>query len=374
MKIVLIKSHLKDAVERVVGATGNNQNLPILKNIFMQADEKGIVLAATNLEIAIRATVPGKVLEPGTLTVPASTLLQIVSNLTSERINLEVKNNILEVKTDVYQATLQGVPGDEFPIIPTVKEERGTLRIKGVLLREALEQVIIAAQISELRPELGSILFLFTLDSLKLVATDSFRLAEKTIVKTQFQTTYADSFRLLVPLKTTQELLRALNDEEEVLMKDDGNQVTFETPSVLVVSRLIDGNFPDYAAVLPKEFGAQIILDGPEFAGAVKLASVFGTKVSEVKIKVMEGNKSIQITSAEAGVGENASILPAKVEGAKATEREVSFNWRYLMDGIKAVHGKDLFLGINQEEGRAALMRTPNDASYLYIVMPILKA
>lgn len=371
MNIVLIKGHLKDAVAAVVGVTTENQNLPILKNILIQAKEGVITLSGTNLEIAIRATVPGKVIEEGAVTVPASTLLQIITNLTSERISLEVKNNVMEVKTDGYDATIQGISAEEFPLIPTIKSERGRLTIKAILLKEALSQVVISAQTSELRPELSSVLFLFALESLKLVATDSFRLAEKTIVKTQFSATYAEAFKILVPLKTAQELLRVLKDEEDVIFKDDGNQIVFETPTIFLVSRLIEGNFPDYGAVLPKEFATQIILDAQEFMSMVKLSGVFGTRVSEVKIKVLENKKGIQISSAEQGLGENTSVLSAKVEG---DVREVSFNWRYLLDGVKAIKHKELFLGINKEEGRATLLRAPNEASYFYIVMPILKA
>jgi DNA polymerase III subunit beta len=370
MKLALIKGHLKDAVAAVVGATTENQNLPILKNILIEAVGGAVTLTATNLEIAIRATLPGKVMEEGSVTVPATTLLQMVNNLTSERIGIDVKDNVLSVTTDAYSATIQGVSPEDFPIIPSIKEERGNLKIKGILIKDALSQVVVASQPSELRPELASILFFFALESLKLVATDSFRLAEKTIVKTQFSTTYKESFKLLLPLKTAQELIRLLSDDEDVTFRDDGSQIIFETPTRFLVSRLIDGNFPDYGAIVPKDFSTRIVLETAEFASAIKLASVFGSRVSELKIEALENKKSVQVSSAEQGLGENTSVLAAKIDG---DAKSASFNWRYLQDGVKAVHGKDLFIGLNQEESRAALLRAPNDASYFYIVMPIMK-
>jgi DNA polymerase-3 subunit beta len=371
MKLAVIKGHLKDAVTAVVGATSDNQNLPILKNILIEAINGAISLTATNLEIAIRVSVPGKVMEDGAITVPASTFLQIVTNLGSERIGMETKGGVLEIKTDAYEATVQGVSAEEYPLIPTVKEERGQLRIKGILLKDAVAQVVIAAQPSELRPELGSILFNFTLDSLKLAATDSFRLAEKTFGKTQFSANYKEAFKMLIPLKTSQELLRVLHDEEEVLIRDDGNQVSFETPTTFIVSRLIEGNFPDYSVIIPKDFGAEILTDAQEFVSAIKLAAVFGQKITEVKIKIQDNKKSIQISSAEQGLGENTSVLSAKIEG---DPKDISFNWRYLQDGVKATKTKEIFLGLNKEDGRAALIRAPHETSYFYIVMPILKA
>lgn len=370
MKLVLLKGHLKDALASVAGISTENQNLPILKNVLISADNGTITVCSTNLEIAISYFVPGKIIEPGKITVPASTFLQIISNLTSERVNIEEKNGVLEVKTDNYEATLQGISAEEFPIIPTIKEEKGSLSIKGILLKEALSQVSPSAQISDLRPELGSLLFSFGIDTLKLAATDSFRLAEKTFTKTQMAVAYKDDFKLLVPLKTAQELLKILNDDEDVVLKDDGSQILIETPRFSMISRLIDGKFPDYEAIIPKDFSAKIILDSSEFVSALKLSAVFGSKISEVRIKILDNKKGVQIYSQEQGLGENSSTLSAKAEGNIS---EISFNWRYLLDGLRALKGKEVWIGLN-EDNKPALLKVPNDSSYFYIVMPIMRA
>lgn len=371
MKLVVMRGHLKNAAAAVVGATGENQGLPILKNILIEAKDGKIFLVATNLEIATRACVPGKVIEGGAIAAPGATFLQIAASIGSERVGIEAKNNVLEIKTDTYQATLQGMAAEEFPIIPTIKKERGSITMKSATLKDAVAQVMIAAQPSDARPELASVLIHFATDNITFVATDSFRLAEKTLKSTQFQSTYGEAARMLIPLKTAHELVRVLGEDGDATIRDDGNQIIFETPTTTIVSRLIDGNFPDYGAVMPKEFGAQFALDGQEFASAVKQSAVFGARASEVKIKVADNKKSITISSVEQGLGENTSLVSARVDGEP---RETSFNWRYLLDGVKAVRGKEIFMGLNREEGRAALLKAPGDASYVYVVMPIFKA
>jgi DNA polymerase-3 subunit beta len=370
MKLVVIRSHLREALGAIIGATIENSTLPILKNICIDAKEGKIVLSATNLEIAFEYSLLGKVLEPGKTTIPATMLANILGNLESERINLETKQTNLEITTDNYQATLQCASPDEFPLIPKIKTPTGTITIKGALLKDAVSKVLFCAQASELRPELGSVLVSFSIDSLKLVATDSFRLAEKTVGSDEFSTTHKDEFKILVPLKTAQELYRTIRTEEEVIISHDESQIAFETPTLLLVSRLIDGKFPDYEAIFPKKFTTELSLEKGEFLSAVKLAGSLGVRSGEVKLKTLENKKSVLFSSVEQGVGENSYALPARMQGDL---KEISFNWKYLWEGAKALDGDEVYIGL-VEENKAALIKSPGDASYFYILMPILKA
>lgn len=370
MKLVVIKSHLKEALSSVIGATTENANLPILKNICIDAKENKVLLSATNLEIALEYSLLGKVLEPGKTTVPAGMLMNILQNLESERINLETKQTNLEITTDNYHATLQCVSSDEFPLIPKIKNPYGVTTIKAISLKDALSKVLFCAQVSELRPELGSILFSYSIDSLKFVATDSFRLAEKTIGSNEFTTTHKEEFKILVPLKTIQELVRGLRGEEDVVISHDDSQISFETPVLLLTSRLIDGRFPDYEAIIPKKFTTELSVEKAEFTSAVKLAGSLGVRSGEVKLATHENKKSIVLSSVEQGVGENTYALPAKLQG---DSKEISFNWKYLLEGVKAVDGDEVYVGL-VEDNKAALIKSPTTASYFYILMPILKA
>ncbi len=370
MKFVSIRSNIKDAIGAVQRATGENVNLPILKNVIIDAKDGGISIAATNLEFAITAIISGKIIESGRITVPAGLMVNLVGSLQSDRLNFESRGDNLEIKTDNYSATLQGLPADDFPITPKIADRGHYLEIKGVFLKEAIQQAAIASQFSDLRPELNSVLFDFSLEVLKLVSTDGFRLAEKTLAANLFTAKKLDPFRVLVPLRTTQELLRIVNNDDTVTLCHDANQILFKTENIELISRLSEGSFPDYTAIIPSSFATEITVNREEFLNAVKLAGVFGQKNNELKIVVHPNKKAIEVVSADQAFGENNYLLPAKIKG-DATE--VLFNIHYLSDAVRSVAGEEIFMGL-QEETNPALIKSPSDESYLYVLKPILKA
>ena len=370
MRFVAIRSNVREAMSAIEHAAGENTNLPILKNTLITAGGDGIVFTATNLEVAITCHASGKVIENGSVSVPLAPLSGLIANIQSDRLNFSKKGNALEIKTDNYSATLQGLPTEDFPITPKIKNSEEYLEIKGVLFKEALQQVVVASQPSDFRPELNAVLFDFSLDSLKLAATDGFRLAEKIIPQNLFVAGFKEAFRMLVPLKTSQEVLRMVGDGETVRVFRDENQVLVKTERAELISRLSEGAFPDYSQIVPKKFATEAVVSREELANAVKLAGIFGQKNSEVKATVHPGKKAVEISSADQSLGENAYLLPAKIKGEPA---EAFFNWRYLTDPIKAIKTGEVFIGL-QEEANPALLRPVGDSSYFYILKPILKS
>jgi DNA polymerase-3 subunit beta len=370
MKFVAIRSNIKEAVSVVERATSENLNLPILKNVLIEAGPDGILFTTTNLELAITCAVSGKVIENGKVAVPLGLFSNLITNLQSDRLNFGKKGNGLEIKTDNYSATLQGLPAEDFPVTPKIKNTGEYLEIKSALLKEAIQQTTVASQFSDLRPELNAILFDFSLDNLKLVATDGFRLTEKTIAQNFFTAKFQEPFKMLIPLKTGQEALRMSRDDEMVKIFRDENQVSFKTDRAEMISRLTEGSFPDYSQIIPKRFTTEVVVNREEFANAIKLAGVFGQKNSEVKIAVSQNKKTMEINSADQSLGENTYVLPAKVKGETI---EAFFNWRYLTDPVKTMKAEELFIGF-QEETNPALLRSSSDSSYFYILKPILKS
>lgn len=370
MKFIAIRSNIKEAISIIEKAIGENPNLPILKNLLIEAEGSTITFSATNLEIAITHKVAGKVIEAGKVTTPINLLSALIGNIQSDRLNFEKKENDLRVATDNYSAVLRGLPADDFPLTPKIKDQGSYIEIKGMFLKEAIQQVTTASQFSDLRPELNSILFNFSLEEMKLAATDGFRLAEKSIPGNAMSAKKIEPFKILVPLKTSQELSRIITEEEVVRIFKDENQVLFKTEHTELISRLVEGAFPDYSAIVPHEFVAEIVVDRDEFLSAIKLAGVFGQKNSEVKIKVHQNKKAVEISSADQTLGENENILPARVKGDVA---EAFFNWRYLSEPLKSTKAKDIFIGI-QEEANPALIRGATDTSYFYVLKPILKS
>jgi DNA polymerase-3 subunit beta len=370
MNLILIKDKLRDGLSAVSRASDNHQNLPILKNVLIASGDNQIKLSATNLEIAISYKVAGKVIEPGSITVPVETILSLVNNLQSERLSLETKGSVLEIKTDNYQAKIQGMPAEEFPLIPQVQNVEESISLDSGVLRDALSQVSVATQFSELRPELNSVAMMFNLENFVFAATDSFRLAEKTLQSHEFKTTLSRDTFSLIPLKTIQELLKILKDGEECVIRLDQNQILFKTEQFEFISRLLQGSFPDYKKVIPEKYGAEAILKKEELINALRLTGVLSAKISEVKIRFLEGKKALEIFSVEESVGENNYVLPAKIHG-KA--EELSFNWRYLLDGLKAIPREEISFGVN-DDNRPSILKSANDQSYFYILMPILKS
>lgn len=368
MKFIVIRANLKNGVNLVERASGENLNLPVLKNVLIETDENKIKATCTNLEIAASSFISGKVLEKGKFTAPIGLLSGVLNNIQSDRLNIESKGGKLEIKTDNYSASIQGMPADDFPLTPKIKDAEEFLEMKAETLKAALEQVLVAAQFSDLRPELNSILVDFSLDALKLVSTDSFRLAEKTVSSDLHTHNHKEAFRILLPLKTAQELVRVLKDGEILKVYHDENQALFKTEQLELLSRLVEGSFPDYGAIVPKKFAAEITAAREEFIGALKLAGIFGSKSSEVRLKMQEKGKVVEIVSADQALGENNYLLPAKISGKP---REIIFNWRYLMDALKVLKSEEVFLGVNGDDEPAEI-KSPGDNSYFYILKPIV--
>ena len=370
MKVLIMKTNLREGLSLVEKSVSENANLAILKNVLCVADDTGLTLTATNLEVAASCVIAGKVIEPGRVTIPAGVFSALVNNLPSERISLETHDDRLDIESENYQGQLVGLPADDYPLIPAIEKKDEWIEMEGALMKEAFSQVITAAQASDIRPELGSVLFHFSLNTIILVATDVFRLAEKTIQGNQFKHYYKEELRRLIPLKTIQEVLRITKDDERVMIFFDDNQVLFKTKTYEFISRLINGNFPDYGGIIPKEFNAEIVVNRQDFMRAVKLSGVLGGKNNEVCIAMAKAGKTIEVFSSDQVVGENTSIIIGKISGSF---EKVTFNWRYLIDGLKALKNEDVFLGINKDN-KPALLKDTKDSSYFYLLAPLLNS
>jgi len=367
VKIILLKNNLKTGLDAVGRAIGSNLNLPVLGSVLISAKNNKIKLSATNLELAVTKDVFGKVVEEGSMVIPYGILSSTVNNTTSEKVHLEkTKQGNLEFKTDNYTATIQSVDEKEFPILPDVKKGETGMEIDSGALGEALARVVIAGEASDLRPEIGGVLFVGEANELKLVATDSFRLAEARISGSQVKSKSKEPFTATVPIKTAQELTRIIDEEDIINIYFDNNQVLFETENTSLISRLIEGTFPDYTSIIPKEIETKVSVKREELVNALKLASSFVSKTNDVLISVKD-KKILEVYSSDNARGENKYLIPVKVEGP---DTEIVFNWKYLLEGIRAGTSKEILVGLSGSD-KPALIKDPGDESYFYILMPI---
>lgn len=370
MEIIILKNHLKNGLDAIskIGNEGSLATLPILKNFLIETIDNKIKLSATNLELAVAIFIPGKIIENGGITVPFNIFNSIINNLQIERINLENKNNNLIIKTDNYQAKIHGIKKEEFPIIPKINKNQSVIKISATIFKKALSSLICAARISEIKQELSGILFDFQLSFLKLAATDSFRLAEKTITDTQFKSDINQGFKVIIPLKTIQEIIRILKEDDDQLeIYFNQNQIFLKTENLEIISRLINGDFPNYQPIIPENLETEIILEKEQLINSLKLTGVFTDKLNEIKIIIKEGVKNIEVQSSSQSLGENQYLIPTKIKGRPL---EIVFNWKFLLDGIKNLDSENVFIGFNGDN-KPCQIKSPGDISYFYILMPI---
>jgi len=378
MKITLLTKTLKKGLTMVEKIAGRVSTLPILNNVLIEQEQSFIKLSTTDLELGIQWWGLCKAEKDGKITVPAKFFSQLIGSLNDEKIDIEEKNKTLHIESKNFKTQIKGFSADDFPIIPTFLKDL-YIEINGKKLKDGLIDVIDFASLSQVRPEISGVYFSFKDDNLKLVTTDSFRLAEKTLTfsekKEEYRNLFKKEINFILPQKTAKELISILSDTtKSVKIYLSESQVMFETtlqetdhPEVNLVSRLIEGEYPTYQEIIPKESRTKIVLDKEEFSEQIKIASLFGGKINEIKIKAEPEGKEMEILSQDPDIGESRSNLPAKIEGDKV---DVAFNWKFVLDGLNKIKSSEVFFGLQDNKGPAVL-KPVGDPSYLYVVMPI---
>lgn len=360
-----------ESLSYVEKGVGSDSSLPILKNVLIRTDGNKIVVVGTNLELAVTSSFSGKIIENGEITVPFHVFFSIVKNLNAERVSLEVKAQKMLITTDNYEASIQGQDAKEFPIIPSLHTPTQTIKANTHAFIEALQKAVVAAQYSEIRPEISGVLFRVD-EGFICVATDGFRLTEKKVDRSGATVETEDATRAIVPLRTIEEMLRILpsieKQEESVEVLIDPTQILFRTQSLQAVSRLIDGNFPEYEAIIPKSVETEITLSRSELMNALKLTSSFSGRANDVSFITGENKKHIELYSGDASLGEGRYKVSAKTKGGNVPE--LTFNWRYLLDGLRIFNAEEVTIGINAPD-KPVVIRTPEEPLLTYVVMPI---
>ncbi len=371
MKIIILKEKLKKGLNIIEKAISKSLTLPILNNVLISAEKNFLILSTTDLEIGIKCWILSKIDKEGKITVPAKFLSNYISLIVDEKIILETKNETLFINHKKGKAQIKGLTADEFPIIPELKENL-FLEIDSLFFCQGISQVMEIAVFAQNRPEISGIYFSFEKDLIKITATDSSRLAEK---KLFCKNKINKECSLILPQKTAREVVNIFSENKEKLrIKISSNQILFESfiqehnhPQVQVVSRLIEGKYPNYQEIIPSSFMTHIVLNRNEFLNQIKTAILFGGKSNEVKIKVDPKKEEIEIFAQNPDLGENVSIIPCKIKGE---EVETVFNHRFLFDGLSNIKSSEVIFELNGDAG-PALLRPVGDESYLYVVMPI---
>lgn len=354
MRVSCLQEHLSKGLSVVGRAVSHRSTLPVLSNILLQTDRGRLRLSATNLEIGIHCWVGAKVEDEGAITIPARLLTDFVNTLPPERIDLELaeRTKTVNLKCDRYEANIKGTDFSEFPLIPTAEKD-GMVGLEPDRLRQMIDQVAFSAATDESRPTLAGVNATFRNGLFTLAATDGYRLSVR---ETQLGGPVPEPISAIIPARSMMELARIIGqlpapeDQEDTVIQMSvtpaGNQILFHMPSVDLVSQLIEGSFPDYAAIIPTSYSTRTTLDTASFLKAVRVASLFARDGSNiVHLHVALGNTggmtptrgTATLSATSADLGDNVSELDALIEGA---DIEIAFSAKYLAEAL-AVMGTE---------------------------------
>lgn len=366
MKISLLQQDLLTPLQAVSRCSGVRSTLPVLDNILLASDGSKLKLSATNLEIGVIEYVSADVIEPGETTVPAKTLVEVISGLKGSKIELESKQDVLTITSGKFQATINGISSSEFPVIPQGEGEEINFKKSEIL---AVSQILFAAAVDEGRPQLTGILTEKKDDSLNFVATDGFRLAHRIIKLDNKKDQPSSGFKNLIPKKTFEEVLRIIGEEDsdeiKVSTSSNQNQIVFKIGSATVSSRLIEGNFPTWEKIIPEKFVARAVVDKDEIIKAVKLASVFVKNEGFIILKVLTDKIIIEASAKELGTQQNE--IEGQIEGEELT---VGFNAKFLLDALTNTPSTQLTIEFSGNLTPVAI-KPIGVAGLQFIVMPM---
>jgi DNA polymerase-3 subunit beta len=359
---------------RVAGrAVAARSPLPITTNVLLSTDNARLKIAATNLDIAISTWIDATIAEEGAITLPSKLLSEFVDTLPGAPIDLSVKqgSQSAHVSSGRYEANIRGMAADDFPIIPTATEQPAAT-IPASLLKEMIEQVVFATAVDDTRPILTGVLSTFSGTELTLAAADGFRLAMR---KGELSEASSGDFSVIVPARTLAELARVMPDGDaivEITVTPNRNQVVFRTTDLHVVSRLIEGAYPNLKQIIPTKFATKVVVSTSDLLKATKIASFFSRDNSNaITLEIQPGGEAgvgnVVISGAAAELGEDRGEIDAVVNGGSA---KVQFNSRYVSDVLGAVQSSQVGLEISGPNS-AAVFKPIDSVDYTHVIMPM---
>lgn len=362
MKIKLLKDDLLGGIQRVQNIVSTKTTLPILSNMLLETNAGNVKLNTTDLDIGISCEIPVNTLEEGAITIPAKRFSDIIRELPPGDIVISVKkNNQVDIEGEKCRFKLIGMPKEEFPKFPEFKDKE-VVRIKQSVFKEMLSLTAFAVSHEESRYVLNGILIRISGNDIHLVATDGRRLAKS---DKKLETTVKKDIAVIIPAKAVQEILRNLGDDGDIAMVTGTNQVLFDINGVLIATRIIEGDFPDYnnPKVIPKPILPRIKIDTQDFLSAIRRANLLSTPdFQAIKFEVF--TNKIVISKITPDVGESREEVAIEYGGK---EMIVGFNPQYLIDALKNIHAKTIDLELLGPD-KAGVVRLDD---YLYLVLPM---
>jgi len=364
MKIFCSKDALLSGVNAVQRAVSSKNPLPVLQGILIQAENQSLHFAATDLEMGIRCEVPAQVSKAGTMIVPAKLFTEVVRKLPDTTISLEERDKAITICYYQSEIVLNGYDPEEFPLLPDLIEPISFV-LPTVIFKNMIRQTIFSCAAEENRPVFNGTLLQIEGPNIRLVATDTHRLAYSI---SQISNSEEAHFSGIIPAKTLSEIYRLLRDEDEVLtISYSNNQVVFKFGSIYLISRLIEGQFPNYKQVIPQTCETKINLSVKEFLETVERASLLsrdksGTNI--IRINIESNELRIDQTSELGKISEQIAI---EMEGKDVT---IAFNAKFLIDALKVIDSDQILFELSGPFS-PGVMRPLDNPNYIYLVLPV---
>jgi len=368
MKLSLLEENLSLALTHTSRFVASKLQLPILGHILFSTDNGRLKLSATNLDLAINYWIGAKIETEGSFCLPSKEITEFVSYLPPGPINLSLKDsNILTLTSDKTESSFACLPSSDFPEIPSL-DPKTAFEIDLSLLTQAISQIAFAAATDDSRPVLTAILCTFSSDSLTLVATDGFRLSLKNIKLVNPLPLDDNPQTLLIPAKSLSEIVKLARSSKKIKigLTSDAHQVVFVLEDLELVSRLIDGEYPDYNRIIPSEASTKVFINRDEFAQAIKQSSVFARQSANV-VKLSLKANSIELSANAPQIGQNKVSIDAKIEGSPL---EIAFNYKFISDFLSICNGDEIVLELN-EPLSPGLFRDQATPDLTHIIMPV---
>ena len=364
MELSVTQENLSKALSAVGRVASTKTQLPILGNILLRTDGNRLLIAATNLEIATTQYIGANIAKPGAITIPARLISEFVSSLPKGQIELKGVGDTIHITSGKYRSVINGVIADDFPELPVIEEDKSvSYAINAEEFKQAVAQTVITASSDATRPVLTGVYWHSHEGWIYLAATDGYRLSERRLVETKSEVA------AIIPVQTLQEVLRTIPDSAETVdILFDESQVRFRIDEAEVISRLIDGNFPDYRQLIPANSDIVAVMNKAEFSRVTKVAGLFARESGgSVTVTVDSEAKNVSLHSIASEFGENTSELEAEVTG----DGQITLNSRYLSEALNVVDATTISFNFSGKLSPCILKSTDENTNYYHVIMPL---
>ncbi len=363
MKLSFLSENINKKLPFISHAVSSRSQLTSLLNFLIVAKNKELLISTTDLEIGIMGKIPASIEEDGEVCVPAKTLLELLGNIPSGKVELYTKEDSVFIETPKTKMQLQTQSTKDFPVLYEKKGEE-ILQLEKQWLEKELKKVVFAASIDSSRPALSGVLIGENGGEKVIVATDGYRLSLKKLSSSK---TKLLEKPIIIPSRILKELI-SLKEEGEtrVFVSAENNQVVFSQGDTEIIGRLIEAEFPTYEKIIPSDFAIRATFNRQEMSNAIKSCWVFARETSGI-IKMEIGKNKITVSSSTPSIGHGSVEVEAKIEGE---ENEIAFNGRYLLELFANVDEEDMVFEMTGPLN-AGVFKIANDNSFLHLIMPI---